>query len=242
MIDVLYFSDRDVKRKLFERVGAARRLLLVTATRHNKVMSAVELREPFASIEESMGHALDQLIVADEGSVEGMWRDPLGDLADALFPVDKKKAYAAASGYVVLSGGTVRVLLKKHGSPADDLWFLQDAVSRLDVGVAPPDPKAKPGPGRKRKEGPEVSRPPKVDPAAPTPPRRPPPLATDPWALLGIPRGTPLPEAKKAFRALITQYHPDKVAHLALEFRDLADVRTRQILEAWEKILASSKG
>ena len=54
--------------------------------------------------------------------------------------------------------------------------------------------------------------------------------------MLGIPRGTPITDAKKAFRALISQYHPDKVAHLAPEFRELADRRTREILEAWQQL------
>jgi hypothetical protein len=62
----------------------------------------------------------------------------------------------------------------------------------------------------------------------------PPPVsAIDPWALLGIPRGSSYEEAKKAYRALILQYHPDKVAHLAPEFRTLAEARTRDINEAF---------
>ena len=54
--------------------------------------------------------------------------------------------------------------------------------------------------------------------------------------MIGIARGTPLAEAKKAYRLLIAQYHPDKVSHLAPEFQELADIRTRQILEAWQRI------
>ncbi|MHB8873966.1 MAG: J domain-containing protein [Myxococcaceae bacterium] len=243
VIDVLYFSDRDVKRKLFERVGAARRLLLVTAARHGKAMSAVAGREPFAAIEQELGEVLDQLVVADEGTVEGMWRDPVGDLADALYPDDKKSAYLAASGYLLLQKGAVKAVVKKH-SPADDAWFVQEAVARLAPSVPPPDPAKKPGPGRHRKEAAPKTRRAQREPAEddrPTPPR-PRPIATDPWALLGIPRGTPLAEARKAFRALIAQYHPDKVSHLAPEFRELADQRTRQILEAWDTIEAEAGG
>jgi preprotein translocase subunit Sec63 len=41
-------------------------------------------------------------------------------------------------------------------------------------------------------------------------------------------------ELRKAYKALIVQYHPDKVAHLAAEFRELAERRTRQINEAYD--------
>lgn len=58
----------------------------------------------------------------------------------------------------------------------------------------------------------------------------------DPWAVLGVAPGTPVGEVRKAFRALMVQYHPDKVAHLAAEFRELAEKKSRQITEAWEKI------
>jgi preprotein translocase subunit Sec63 len=58
--------------------------------------------------------------------------------------------------------------------------------------------------------------------------------------MLGLERGTPLPEARRAFRALIAQYHPDKVAHLAPEFRELAEERTRQLVAAWEQLDSGS--
>ncbi|HEY3444994.1 MAG TPA: J domain-containing protein [Myxococcales bacterium] len=65
-------------------------------------------------------------------------------------------------------------------------------------------------------------------------PELPPPLGPsvpdlDPWIVLGIHRGAQFDEVKKAYRALITQYHPDKVAHLAPEFKKLAEERTREI-------------
>ncbi|MGC4117774.1 MAG: J domain-containing protein [Myxococcales bacterium] len=56
-----------------------------------------------------------------------------------------------------------------------------------------------------------------------------PPCEVDPWLVLGIHKGAQFDEVKKAYRALITQYHPDKVAHLAPEFRKLAEDRTRDI-------------
>jgi len=227
MLSVLYFADRDVRRKLFERVDGAAGLLLVTAAQQGKQMKPVAEREPFASLERDFGDVVSQLVVADEGTVEGMWRDPVGDLADALFPHERSKAYLAASGYLLLSDGKAVDVVKRHGSVRDDHWFLQEALSRLDARIPAPEASARPGPRRRRAERTDGRRAVRREPAN---------SGTDPWALLGLTRQTPLPAAKKAFRALIAQYHPDKVAHLAPEFRELAEERTRQILAAWEEI------
>ena len=236
MIQVLYFSDRDVKRKLFEQVGTAPRLLLVTAVRHGKAMSPVDRREPFASLARKLGDLLDFLVVADEGTVEGMWRDPVGDLADALFPDDRGRAYVASAGYLLLERGAVKAVVKKSGAPREDVWWVQEAVAKLDSRVPSPDPAARPGRrGGNETTSPGTPRParPRADSGRPGPAR---PLPADAWAMLGIARGTPHGEARKAFRALITQYHPDKVAHLAAEFRELAEQRTRAIVAAWDEI------
>ena len=42
------------------------------------------------------------------------------------------------------------------------------------------------------------------------------------------------PEIRERYRALIAQYHPDKVSHLGPEVREVADRKTREILEAYE--------
>nr|WP_225938038.1 J domain-containing protein [Myxococcus sp. RHSTA-1-4] len=178
-----------------------------------------------------------------------MWRDPLGDLGDRLYPDSRDDAYAAASGYLLLEDGRPRVVVRKHGTPAEDLWFLQEALSRLTPRVPPPDPARRPG-QRRPEAAPRPPRRPastgtwapdddatpprgtRVPPPAPVPPSE----ARDAWALLGITRDTPLDEARRAFRALVAQYHPDKVAHLAPEFHALAERRTREILEAWEVV------
>ena len=57
--------------------------------------------------------------------------------------------------------------------------------------------------------------------------------ALDPWMVLGIHKGAHLDMARKAYRALVIQYHPDKVASLAPEFRKIAEERTREINLAW---------
>ncbi|RKH60680.1 J domain-containing protein [Corallococcus aberystwythensis] len=284
---VLYFSDKQVREKLFAFVDAAEGLMLVAGVRHGAAMTRPpQAREPFAALEDVFGHVLSQVIVADEGTTEGMWRDPLGDLGDRLYPADKKQAYAAATGYVLLEGGKPRAVVRKHASPAEDLWFLQEALSRLSPGIPAPDPAKRPG---HRRPEPAPRAPPRYGPAsdggapeesadtwrrssarsgstrardneAPgsgarqgsgrarawqadeaTPPRgsravAAEPEAKDPWTVLGIERGTPKDEARKAFRTLIAQYHPDKVAHLAPEFHVLAERRTRDILDAWEAL------
>jgi hypothetical protein len=311
---VLYFSDRQVREALFSRVDGTRGLLLVTGVRHGPAMRLPEAREPFATLERFHGDVLTQVLVADEGTTEGMWRDPLGDLGDRLYPDSRDDAYAAATGYLLLEDGRPRTVVRKHGAPWEDLWFLQEALSRLTPSVPAPDPEQRPGrrrpepaprsPRRPASMGPEQeevawdgaerspgarpsgargtgsrdsgrgpstrdtgsgswgrgargtdargttardtgprdsSTPPQGDEA--TPPRgtrvRPPPSqppVKDAWTVLGITRDTPLDEARRAFRALITQYHPDKVAHLAPEFHALAERRTREILDAWEAV------
>lgn len=44
-------------------------------------------------------------------------------------------------------------------------------------------------------------------------------------------------ELKKKYHELLKQNHPDKVASLSAEFRKLADKKTKQINEAYEKLL-----
>lgn len=242
MISVFYFSDANVRAQLFDAVSKGTKPVLVAGIRHGKGMKAPQMREPFASLEAQFGHLFDQVLVADDGSIEGMWRDPIGDLADAIFPEDRSAAYSAASGYLLLESRKPLATVKKVGAPLDDRWFIHQALSQNISGVGAPNPKLRPGQRGSQKvsssaEPPSGAR--RIEDedtnprARPLPPRS---AAKDPWGILGIAPGTPKDEAKKAFRALITQYHPDKVSHLAPEFRELADRRTREILEAWEII------
>ncbi|WP_163989422.1 J domain-containing protein [Pyxidicoccus caerfyrddinensis] len=299
MQSVLFFSDRQVREALFARVDGTRGLLLVTGVRHGPAMRTPEAREPFATLERLHGDVLSQVLVADEGTTEGMWRDPLGDLGDRLYPASRDDAYAASTGYLLLEDGRPRAVVRKHGTPAEDLWFLQEALSRLTPRVPAPDPEKRPG-HRKPEPPPRSPRRPASSGAREeefawdgdarrpgarstgardadtrdadarstgtrdtgarntgarawdgeaTPPRgtrvpppRPPAAVKDAWTVLGLSRDTPLDEARKAFRALITQYHPDKVAHLAPEFHELAERRTREILDAWDTVERALSG
>jgi DnaJ-domain-containing protein 1 len=242
LITVLYFSDPAVRQKLFDAVSSARKPLLVSGVRHGKAMRAPQFRDPFAGLEGAFGQTVDQLIVADDGTVEGMWRDPLGDLADALFPDDRAKAYAVSNGYALLRGREVLGVVKKHRSPQDDRWYLQELLASHFADIPTP-PKAQ-RPGTQQAEGREEPPRPRgrriededTNPRARPPSPPPNSSGPDPYAVLGLSRGVSKDDAKKAFRALIAQYHPDKVSHLAPEFRELADRRTREILAAWELV------
>ncbi len=61
----------------------------------------------------------------------------------------------------------------------------------------------------------------------------------DPYAVLGLARGAPADEVKRAYRRLAAKYHPDKVSHLGEEFRKLAEQRFKEIQQAYERIMAA---
>ncbi len=225
VVEVLYFSDKQVTAKLRERAQASPRLLVVSGTRHGPAMRPVAQREPFATLQRTLGARVDQVVCADEGTVEGMWRDPLGTLADALFPTDSASAYQAASGYLVLLRGVVQAVVKKGERPEDDAEELWRVLARLDPTLPPAPERAGPRErARRRASGPQQ---PEAQARG---------ALKDPYQVLGVPRGTPKDQVRKAFRALVAQYHPDKVAHLAAEFRALAEERTRELTAAWQQI------
>jgi hypothetical protein len=270
VIELFSIQDRDVSRKLRERAVGTPGLVLVSGTRQGRHSRPVVEREPFASIERRFGQYVTQMVVVEEESSQVAWRDPLGDLAGAFFPEDKAQAYAASSGYLLLKDGAVEDVVKKQGAPEKDAWSIQEALAAAHREIPRPGHATKRASGP-RSSGPPLGtmgermtdrRPRIEDPAAsePTPPwgqpratgdwvAQPEPeevtpvpvVEADPWAMLGVAPGTPVPEARKAFRALMTQYHPDKVAHLAPEFRELAERKSRQITEAWERIQAGAK-
>jgi DnaJ-domain-containing protein 1 len=230
VIDVLLFADKAVKQKLFARVTAAKKLTLVTVVPPHRAEGDVVQREPFATLERELGAVLDQVLVVDEGKVEGMWRDPVVDLADALFSSDAKAAYAAARGYFFVLGGEAKATVKKTNDAEEDLEQLEKVVERLTMKRAPPRAKAK-----REKAAPKVD-----EAGSRTMEDEVPVYSADPYEILGIAPGASLAEAKKAWKALLTLYHPDKVAHLAPEFRELAEEKTRQIMTAWEQVQAAS--
>lgn len=246
MLDVLYFSDRNVQARLFQLVEQTAGLVVVSAVRHPPGSVPVERREPFRSLEAKLGALVTFVAVVDEGSPDGMWRDPVGNLADRLFPADRAKAYSAAQGYVLIEDGQGLGSVRKRGDAGRaDAWHIQEALAELDGRIPFPDPAHRPRGDEAPSSAPtggRGARPP-VDDRRDTPvtpmrevqvaPRN---VVADPFTLIGITRDTPRGEARKVFREKLTLYHPDKVAHLADEFRELAETRTRALMEAWEKV------
>jgi hypothetical protein len=57
------------------------------------------------------------------------------------------------------------------------------------------------------------------------------------YEILGIQVGASPDEIKSAYKKAAQHYHPDKVSHLAPEFRDLAEDRMREINAAYEELV-----
>lgn len=73
----------------------------------------------------------------------------------------------------------------------------------------------------------------------PKPERPPPPVAPaadDPYTLLGVAPAASDEDLEQAYRRLMSEYHPDRVANAAKEIRDIADRRTREINQAYDTI------
>ena len=58
----------------------------------------------------------------------------------------------------------------------------------------------------------------------------------DPYAMLGIGPGASNEELEQAYRRRMSEYHPDRVANAAPEIRDIADQRSREINQAYDRI------
>ena len=61
---------------------------------------------------------------------------------------------------------------------------------------------------------------------------------SDPWAILGIDRKLPFPEARKRYHQLVQEHHPDKLAARGMpaEFSAIANERLARINAAWAVI------
>jgi hypothetical protein len=58
----------------------------------------------------------------------------------------------------------------------------------------------------------------------------------DPYTVLGVPKGASAEAVREAYRRLANQYHPDKVIHLGHEFKDLAELRFKEIQAAYQEL------
>jgi DnaJ like chaperone protein len=55
--------------------------------------------------------------------------------------------------------------------------------------------------------------------------------------LLGVEPGASQQEIRRAYQQRIREYHPDKVANLAEELRELAEMRTKEINAAYQELV-----
>jgi hypothetical protein len=60
----------------------------------------------------------------------------------------------------------------------------------------------------------------------------------DPYEMLGVDKGAPMDEIKKAYRNKLKKFHPDIVANLKLgaEYREMFEEKTREIQRAYEQL------
>jgi DnaJ like chaperone protein len=58
----------------------------------------------------------------------------------------------------------------------------------------------------------------------------------DPYRVLGIDRTATAEEIKHAYRDLARKYHPDKLEHLGDEFKTLAEIRFKEIQQAYQEL------
>lgn len=63
------------------------------------------------------------------------------------------------------------------------------------------------------------------------------PGSTDPYEVLGVDRGQKFEEIRQRYKEKLLQYHPDRVLHLGREFQEMAEGKTKEITEAFQKIL-----
>lgn len=60
--------------------------------------------------------------------------------------------------------------------------------------------------------------------------------------ILGVSRDASPEQIKQAYRQRMTEYHPDKVAHLGLDLRSLAEKKAKQINEAYDALNGEGSG
>ena len=63
----------------------------------------------------------------------------------------------------------------------------------------------------------------------------------DPHVVLGVAKGASSTQIRTAYRELVKQYHPDQVARLGQELKDLAHRKTQEINWAYEMLMLGKK-
>lgn len=63
-----------------------------------------------------------------------------------------------------------------------------------------------------------------------------------PWpTILGVAPDASTEEIRRAYKSLMSQYHPDKVASLGPELRDLCERKTKEINTAYDQAIAEKR-
>ena len=60
--------------------------------------------------------------------------------------------------------------------------------------------------------------------------------ALDPYQTLGIPTSSSRETIRRAYRSRMSEYHPDKVAHLGEELQELAHQKALEIQKAYQQL------
>jgi hypothetical protein len=60
---------------------------------------------------------------------------------------------------------------------------------------------------------------------------------TDPYAVLEVDQGATAEEVRAAYRRMVGQYHPDKVAHLGKELQEMAHQKLIAVQQAYEALM-----
>ncbi len=63
--------------------------------------------------------------------------------------------------------------------------------------------------------------------------------AKNPYKILGLQESSSAEEVRRAYQTLVKQYHPDRIADMAPELRELAEQRTQELNAAYESIKRS---
>jgi hypothetical protein len=94
-----------------------------------------------------------------------------------------------------------------------------------------PGQQARPGPEMRRQAQDETGRDEQQWPQQGEPPAA--------WPeILNVPPDASIDEIRRAYKTLISQYHPDKVAALGPELRELCEAKSKEINAAYDQALA----
>ena len=63
----------------------------------------------------------------------------------------------------------------------------------------------------------------------------------DPWKVLGVATNATTEEIKAAFREQMKLYHPDKVASLGIEIKNVAEQKSKEITAAYDELMKTRK-